>query len=137
MRRKTQLAKSADLIKRLHGDSAAERLLHRLHSVALVMDGRTASEAARIYGDSPRAVAYWVTQYKESGLAGLCEESRPGRPPRLNPSQEKRVEHFVRQAREQSQSVNAKMLSDYIKVACGVTFTIRQCWRILKAVREE
>jgi transposase len=132
MRRETQFAQPKALIKSLHGGSTSERLLHRLHSIALVLSGLSASEAARLYGDSPRAVAYWVTRYKQRGLEGLQEESRPGRPSRLNPSQTERLRMFLKQSRKRSQKVTANVLSKYIKQTFGVTLTIRQCWRILK-----
>jgi transposase len=132
MRLKTQFAQPKALLKRLHGGSVSERLLHRLHSIALVLSGLSASEAARLYGDSPRAVAYWVTRYKQRGLEGLQEESRPGRPSRLNPTQTERLRTFLRQSRNRSQKVSASVLSKYIKQRFGVTLTIRQCWRILK-----
>ncbi len=132
MRQTTEFSVPKDLQKKLRGNSASERLLHRLHSIALVLNGRSASEAARIYGDSPRAVAYWVTRFREKGLKGVEEESRTGRPPRLNPSQMKRLETFVKQSRARSQVINADVLSAYIKEAFGVTFTLRQCWRILR-----
>jgi transposase len=109
--------------------------MHRLHSVALVASGLSASEAARIYGDSPRAVAYWVTRYKKLGLKGLSEESRPGRPSRLDSSDMKKLQLFVRQSRARSQVVNANVLTKYIKTTFGVTFTVRQCWRILKRLK--
>jgi transposase len=136
MKRFAEFTISKDLLKKLRGASPAERLMHRLHSVALVGSGLTASEAARIYGDSPRAVAYWVTRYTQLGLKGLEEESRPGRPSRLDPSQMKQLERFVRQSRARSQAVNANVLTKYIKTTFGVTLTVRQCWRILKRLGE-
>jgi transposase len=132
MRRAKQFTQPKALIKSLHGSSPSERLLHRLHSIALVLSGLSASEAARLYGDSPRAVAYWVTRYKQRGLEGLQEESRPGRPSRLNPSQTEKLRGFLKQSRKRSQKVTANVLSKYIKQTFGVTLTIRQCWRILK-----
>jgi transposase len=136
MTRPAQFKVSSDLLKKLRGASPAERLVHRLHSVALVASGLSASEAARIYGDSPRAVAYWVTRYIKLGLKGLEEESRPGRPSRLNLGELKQLERFVRQSRARSQVVNANGLTKYIKTTFGVTLTVRQCLRILKRFDE-
>jgi transposase len=132
MRGNTHFTVPKDLLKRLHGMSPSERLLHRLHAVALVMAGRSASEVARMYGNSPRAVAYWVTWYKKKGLAGLDEESRPGRPSKLNPSQLKKLQAFVKRSRKRSEPLKVHILRDYIKDSFGVTVTIRQCFRILK-----
>jgi len=119
------------LLKKLRGDGASERLLHRLHAITLVSSGLSASEVGLIYGDSPRAVAYWVTQYRKSGLEGLQEEARPGRPGRLTPSQMKKLQKFLEQSRARSRVVNTNTLSKYIKAEFGISLTIRQCWRIL------
>jgi transposase len=124
-----------ELVSKLHGASLHERILHRLHSVALVVSGRSASEAARIYGDSPRAVAYWVTRYEKEGVKGLGEDSRPGRPAKLNPSEIKKVHTFLNKSRERSKQVTANALQKYIKQGFGVTLTTRQCFRILAKFR--
>ena len=132
MKRQKHFTIPKALLKKLRGNFSSERLLHRLHAVALVSGGLSASEVGQIYGDSPRAVAYWVTQYLKCGLEGLEEESRPGRPARLKPSQMKKLQKFVAQSRARSETVNANILSKYIKKEFGISLTIRQCWRILK-----
>jgi transposase len=132
MTRIAEFTVSSDLLIKVRGASAAERRMHRLHCVVLVANGLSASEAARIFGDSPRAVAYWVTRYRKMGLKGLEEESRPGRPSRLNSSEIKKLDMFVSRSRARSQVVNANVLTKYIKTTFGVTLTDRQCWRILK-----
>lgn len=131
---KLRVKEPNDLFDALRGSSVSERQLHRLHSIALVLAGYSASQAARLYGDSPRAVAYWVERYKEGGLAGLNEESRPGRPPRLNDAQMQKVQAFVKDRRKRSEPINADVIAKYIEITFGITFTIRQCWRILKRV---
>jgi transposase len=132
MKRKKHFTMPKALLTKLRGNSASERLLHRLHAVALVSSGLPANEVGRIYGDSPRAVAYWVTQYLKCGLEGLEEESRPGRPARLKPSQMKKLQMFVEQSHARSRAVTTNILSKYIKEEFGISLTIRQCWRILK-----
>lgn len=119
-------------LKVLRGDSPQERLLHRLHCVVLALNGFSASESARICGDSPRAVAYWVRRFKQGGIEGLKEESRPGRPPRLNDAQLKKVQTYLTEAGAQSKLVNAEMLSAFILKQFKIFLTPRQCLRILK-----
>ena len=131
MKEKSRRTITKETLTTLRGDSARERLLHRLHSVALVLSGLSASEAGRIYGDSPRAVAYWVTQFKKDGLDGLHEETRPGRPSKLNQSQLKKVQLFLIKSAEKSKSVKAEILAEYISKEFGIVLTVRQCWRIL------
>jgi len=132
MRKNLQHTITKDALKKLRGDSAAERLLHRLHSVVLVLNGLSSSEVARIYHDSPRAVAYWVKRYEEKGIIGLQEESRTGRPSLLNPIQMKKLQFFLNQSRERSQPVSAPTLAKYIQKQFEIVLTIRQCSRILK-----
>jgi transposase len=132
MKRQKHFTIPRALLKKLRGNSSSERLLHRLHAVALVSGGLSASEVGQIYGDSPRAVAYWVTQYRKSGLEGLLEEDRPGRPGRLKPLQMKKLQTYVKQSRARSRIVNATILSKYIKEEFGISLSNPQCWRILK-----
>lgn len=133
MKQKLQFSITKEILKELKGTSAHERLLHRLHAVALVIGGSlSASEVARIYGDSPRAVAYWVTSFKEKGTEGLLEGVRSGRPSKLNASQTESMQTFVRESVEAGRSMNAVVLCSYVKNTFGVTLTVSQCWRILK-----
>src|ERR1700680_3143317 len=67
--------------------SEESRYDHRLHGVLLIAQGMTCPEVARLLGDSPRTVEYWVGSFEESGLAGLLEGDRAGRPKRLDEKQ--------------------------------------------------
>ena len=124
-----------DVLKALRGESPRERLLHRLHGVALILGGLSASEAARIYGDSARAVAYWVKRFNDEGVAGLEEEARPGRPSKLDATRMKKVQTFLKQSEAKSQPVNADTLSNFILTEFGIALTSRQCWRILNRLK--
>jgi transposase len=119
-------------LKTLRGESQRERLLHRLHCVAMALNGSSASEAARIYGDSPRAVAYWVTQFKQHGIEGLEEEARSGRPSQLSNAQLSRLQTFVKESGAKSKPVNAHSISNFLLKEFGLSLTYRQCWRFLK-----
>src|SRR3989344_1899408 len=129
MRQTSSRAMRKDLLKQLHGTSARERLLHRLHSVALVLNGVSASEAGRIYGDSPRAAAYWVKRFKRLGLEGLREETRPGRPSTLDGIQKRALQTFIKRSMHDGKTVNAKTVSTYLLKEHGISLTQRQCWR--------
>jgi transposase len=132
MKQKSRHTVTKEMLTTLRGDSSRERLLHRLHSVALVLNGSSASETARNYGDSPRAVAYWVIRFKQHGIKGLQEESRPGRPSTLNATQLKKLQTYLTQSDAKSKPVNARILSTYILKEFGISLTPHLCWRILK-----
>jgi transposase len=126
---------TSGMVRDLCAESPRARMLHRLHSVALVAYGLSASEVARIFDDSPRAVAYWIKRFKRHGLAGLEEESRPGRPSKLNPTQIKKLQRFLERSQASSKPVKAETLAVYILKEFGIVLTIRQCWRILKRLK--
>ncbi|MCZ7586037.1 MAG: helix-turn-helix domain-containing protein [Deltaproteobacteria bacterium] len=62
--------------------SEEARYDHRLHGLLLVCAGRSTYEVAELFGHSPRTVQYWIRRFEESGLAGLEDHERPGRPAR-------------------------------------------------------
>lgn len=123
------------MLRTLRGETPRERLLHRLHSVVLVLSGQSASEVARIHGDSPRAVAYWVTRFNDEGVAGLEEDQRPGRPSKLDARQMDKLQTFLKRSEQQSKPINAEALAAFILTAFEISLTPRQCWRILNKIK--
>jgi transposase len=103
--------------------------------VAVVLHGRSASEAARIYGDSPRAVAYWVTRFKQSGIAGLRSEPKPGRPAALSKRNRDILRAAMSRRKKELKPVTARVIAQYIKRRFNVEVTERHCFRILKQLR--
>src|SRR5260370_2842120 len=72
--------------------SEESRYDHRLHGLLLVAQGMTCPEVARLLGDAPRSVEYWVGRFERDGLAGVLEGERPGRPQRLAAKKMKAVD---------------------------------------------
>jgi transposase len=121
-----------NLLGALRGTSEQERILHRLHSVVLVLNGLSCSETARLYGDSARSVAYWVKRFEAEGVAGLEEEQRSGRPSKLTPTQMKAVREFAAQHCRTGELATGKTLSFFINQKFSIQLTVRQCRRILR-----
>ena len=67
--------------------SEAACLMHRLDCVLLVAGGRSAHEVAQWLGVGERSVQRWIRAVGTSGVAGLVEHHRGGRPPTLTPAQ--------------------------------------------------
>src|SRR6202020_3440468 len=76
--------------------SEESRYDHRLHGVLFVAQGMACPEVARLLGDAPRSVEYWVGRFERDGLAGLLEGERPGRPRRLTEQQLAVVDRTLR-----------------------------------------
>lgn len=110
------------------------RYFHRLHVVLRVLRGASSYEAARLYGDSPRSVEYWVQRLVSQGLAGLEEGERPGRPGRLSLSAEQRLRSEIRRSpRDIGYDQNlwdGVLLSHHLEERYAVSLSVRQCQRL-------
>ncbi len=75
-------------------DAAAAR---RMLGLALVTEGHSRGDAARVAGMDRQTLRDWVHRYNESALAGLHNAPERGRPPRkLTPEQEATIAAWVR-----------------------------------------
>jgi transposase len=107
--------------------SEESRYDHRLHGVLLVAQGMTCPEVARLLGDAPRSVEYWVHR---------LEGDRSGRPSRLN---EKQIQEINRVLREKPSDAgmrvnlwDGKTLSAWIEKTYGIELGVRQCQRLFR-----
>ena len=131
----TDAASVVSLQQEIHR-SDESRYDHRLHAVLLVAQGVTCPETARLLGDAPRSVQYWVRQYERDGLAGLTEGERSGRPTRLSEKQMKEVDRVLRsRPTDAGMPVNlwdGKTLSAWIEKTYSLQLGVRQCQRLFR-----
>jgi transposase len=116
--------------------SAEARYDHRLHGLLLVAQGMSGHEVARLLGDSPRTVAYWIRRFQEDGLAGIADSERPGRPRKLN---EEQIEVIDTALRKKPSDFNlsgnhweGKTLSAFIQKEWDLDLGVRQCQRLFR-----
>ena len=116
--------------------SEESRYDHRLHGVLLVAQGITCPDVARLLGDAPRTVEYWVHRFEEGGLAGLREGERPGRPRRLDEQQIQEINRVLRsKPSDAGMKVNlwdGKTLSAWVEREYGIQLGVRQCQRLFR-----
>lgn len=116
--------------------SEESRYDHGLHGVLLVAQAMTCPEVARLLGDAPRSVEYWVHRYRREGLAGLTEGERSGRPSRLNEKQVQEIHRVLRaKPSDAGMRVNlwdGKTLSAWIEKTYGIQLGVRQCQRLFR-----
>ena len=110
------------------------RYIQRLHGILLVAQGKTCPQVARLLGRQARTVQLWVHTFKEEGLSGLKDKSRPGRPPRLTEEQMAQIDRVLRSTPEEY-GLNAylwdgKTLSAFILKEFNVHLGVRQCQRV-------
>lgn len=133
------IADSANIILLLQDEirrSEESRYDHRLHGVLLVAQGMTCPAVAALLGDAPRSVEYWVGRFEKSGLAGLREGQRSGRPGRLDEKQLRGINAALRQAPRDmglgGTLWDGKTLAAWIAEEYGVELGVRQCQRLFR-----
>lgn len=133
------IADSANIILLLQDEirrSEESRYDHRLHGVLLVAQGMTCPEVAVLLGDAPRSVEYWVGRFEKSGLAGLREGERSGRPARLDEKQLRGINAALRQTPRDmglgGTLWDGKTLAAWIAQEYGVELGVRQCQRLFR-----
>ena len=116
--------------------SDESRYDHRLHGVLLVAQGMTCPEVAKLLGDSPRTVEYWVHGFETRGLAGLIEGERSGRPRRLEEQQLREIDAVLRQMPRAvglgGNLWDGKTLAAWIEREHGIELGVRQCQRLFR-----
>jgi transposase len=75
--------------------AAAELERRRRLAVARVLEGRSQQEVAEFLGVSKGSVSAWVKAHRAGGWTALAAKPHPGRPPKLNPAQEREVLGWV------------------------------------------
>ena len=78
---------------------AARRML----ALALILDGHSRTEAAKLCGMDRQTLCDWVHRYNAEGLAGLSDRRSPGKPSRLTPEQLAHVADWVRRGPDVSE----------------------------------
>ena len=69
--------------------------VRRLLAVALVLDGRSRSEAAAVNGMDRQTLCDWVHRYNAEGVEGPKSRQSPGQTPRLNEAQKAELRELV------------------------------------------
>ena len=114
--------------------SEESRYDHRLHGLLLVCSGLSCAEVARLLGQGPRTVQYWVRRFEQSGFAGLQEGSRPGRPSALDAHTREVIGKDLRRSPRQfgyEQNLwDGKLLTHHLDQQYDVHLGVRQCQRL-------
>lgn len=74
----------ANDLRHLARGSRDARQTRRLLALAVIYDGGSRTEAARVGGVTLQIVRDWVLRFNSSGPAGLVDCKAPGKPPLLN-----------------------------------------------------
>jgi transposase len=120
---------------RPHG--CPEELEHRRQlAVQRYIEGYSAEEVAEFLGVSARTVWRWLASFRREGPQGLIARPVPGRPRKLNPSQEKIVLRWLSDNPMEhgfaTELWTAKRLAQLIEEEFGIGFHPRSLSRWLR-----
>jgi transposase len=117
-------------------DAAAAR---RMLALALVLEGRSRTEAAQTCGMDRQTLRDWVHRYNTEGLAGLADRAHPGRAPRLTAAQMAELEAVVEQGPDPDRDGVVRWrrvdLRDVVERRFGVSLHERTVGKLLQKLR--
>lgn len=70
-------------------------VVRRLLAIALILEGGSRAEAARLNGMDRQTLRDWVHRYNEEGIGGLRSRTSPGRPAALSEEQMEELRSMV------------------------------------------
>ena len=91
----TRTEHTAAELRGLAAKSRDAAQVRRLLAMALILDGRSRTEAAEQSGMDRQTLRDWVHRYNEQGVAGLVSRVAPGPTPLLNERQMAELEALV------------------------------------------
>lgn len=118
------------------GRSEESRYDHRLHGLLLLAAGHSCREVAELFGEDETTVQRWVHRFEESGLQGLREHKRPGRPRSLDPVRWRELEGDLQKSPQEfglsATAWDGASLSEHLRRRFDVHLGVRQCQRIFR-----
>jgi transposase len=108
----------------------------RILALAMVLDGFSREEAARLCGMDRQTLRDWVHRYNEEGLDGLTDRARSGRPASLSWVEQGKVASWVEEgadlARDGVVRFRRADLRNRIAAEFGVTLHERSVGKLLR-----
>lgn len=114
--------------------SDESRYDHRLHGLLLFTSGQSCQQIADLFGEDRRTVQRWIKRFEQSGLEGMRDGQRSGRPACLDAKQWTSLGRDLRRNASDfghpGHLWDGKLLSLHLKEHYKVTLGVRQCQRI-------
>ena len=108
----------------------------RMEAARLLREGLSQSQVARELGVHRQSVSRWARELGQSGVRGLRQAGRTGRPPKLGPTQLRDLERTLKRGPEAIGYATglwtAGRVRDLIEQRTGVRFHEDHVWRILR-----
>jgi transposase len=125
-------------LRRLARRERDGRVAARLFVLAHALDGVSRGAAARAAGMDRQTLRDWVVRFNTDGVAGLPDQPRPGRPPRLDEGQQAALKAMVLRGPDPERAgVSAWRILDLCRIAeerFGVTYREGGMLRLVKSL---
>src|SRR5271165_2208426 len=116
--------------------SIEARQASRILAIAMVLDGFSREEAARLCGMDRQTLRDWVHRYNKAGLEGLADRARSGRPARPSWVEQGKFASWIEEgadlARDGVVRFRRTDLRDRIAAEFGVTLHERSVGKLLR-----
>jgi len=131
----TRLDFSAAELRELAARERDGAIVRRLLAIAMILDGSSREEAARLNGMDRQTLRDWVHRYNAEGVEGLRSHVSPGRPSALNGDQMEELRIMVLEGPDPERNQVCRWrcadLCDEIAVRWSVVLTERSVARLL------
>ena len=119
--------------------SANAKQASRILAIAMVLDGFSREEAARLCGMDRQTLRDWVHRYNKEGLAGLADKARSGRPTSLSWVEQGKFASWVEEGADLARDGVVRFrrvdLRDRIAAEFGVSLHERSVGKLQPAIR--
>ena len=125
-------------LRRLARRERDGRVSARLLALANALNGMSREAAARSAGMDRQTLRDWVVRFNAAGVAGLRDQPRPGRPPRLTEGQQAAFKAIVLRGPDpERDGVSAWRIADLCRIAAerfAVAYREGGMLRLVKAL---
>ena len=132
----TRMEMSAADLRAAAKRSADAKQASRILAIAMVLDGFSREDAARLCGMDRQTLRDWVHRYNKAGLDGLADRARSGRPASLSWVEQGKVASWVEQGAEPARDGVVRFrridLRDRIATEFGVELHERSVGKLLR-----
>lgn len=132
----TQIALLRDAVRRQIGQSREKRACYRAFCLLMILQGQRTGEIASALGEHTRTIERWRKRFNEQGLAGLLDDTSPGRPSRLSDDDMSALKNDLQSSPQlfglDSDTWRGKQLQAHLANRYDVELSLRQCQRLLK-----
>src|SRR5260370_23152148 len=114
--------------------AALER--RRMEAARLLRQGLSESQVARAVGVHRQSVSRWAQELEQSGVRGLRQAQRTGRPPKLSPAQVRDLERALKRGPEAFGFASGLWTASRVRAVIECRTRVRDhedhVWRILR-----